>query len=50
MVAFLACHCLSYLALCARSRINVLAYEDKAIGTMASPDLRDGPKFGQVAP
>lgn len=29
-----ACHCLSYLALCARSRITVLSYEDDASGTM----------------
>ena len=29
-----SCHLLSYLALCARSKINVIAYEDDAIGTM----------------
>jgi organic hydroperoxide reductase OsmC/OhrA len=30
-----ACHCLSYLALCARAGIVVEAYEDAATGTMA---------------
>jgi organic hydroperoxide reductase OsmC/OhrA len=36
LVAALAgCHCLSYLALCAGYKINVLAYEDAATGTMA---------------
>lgn len=29
-----SCHLLSYLALCARSKINVVAYEDEASGTM----------------
>jgi organic hydroperoxide reductase OsmC/OhrA len=29
-----SCHLLSYLALCARSKINVVAYEDDASGTM----------------
>jgi organic hydroperoxide reductase OsmC/OhrA len=29
-----SCHLLSYLALCARSRINVVAYEDDASGTL----------------
>jgi organic hydroperoxide reductase OsmC/OhrA len=35
LVASLAtCHCLSYLALCARNIILVVAYEDEAVGTM----------------
>jgi organic hydroperoxide reductase OsmC/OhrA len=29
-----SCHLLSYLALCARSKISVVAYEDDATGTM----------------
>lgn len=29
-----SCHLLSYLALCARSKISVIAYEDDASGTM----------------
>jgi organic hydroperoxide reductase OsmC/OhrA len=29
-----ACHLLSYLALCARSKINVVAYEDSASGIL----------------
>jgi organic hydroperoxide reductase OsmC/OhrA len=29
-----ACHLLSYLALCARSKINVIAYEDDASGVL----------------
>ena len=32
--ALASCHMLSYLALCARSRIRVLAYEDDAHGVM----------------
>jgi organic hydroperoxide reductase OsmC/OhrA len=35
VAALSSCHCLSYLALCARSRITVLEYEDRASGTMA---------------
>ena len=42
-----SCHLLSYLALCARSKINVIAYEDDAIGTMVlRPD--GGGKFETV--
>lgn len=42
-----SCHLLSYLALCARSKINVIAYEDDAIGTMVlRPD--GGGKFESV--
>jgi organic hydroperoxide reductase OsmC/OhrA len=33
-----ACHFLSYAALCARARINVIAYEDDAVGTMDKVD------------
>lgn len=35
VAALSSCHCLSYLALCARARIVVEAYEDDASGTMA---------------
>jgi organic hydroperoxide reductase OsmC/OhrA len=34
MAALSACHCLSYLALCAKYGIHVLSYEDAADGTM----------------
>jgi organic hydroperoxide reductase OsmC/OhrA len=34
VAALSSCHLLSYLALCARSKINVVAYEDDAIGTL----------------
>jgi organic hydroperoxide reductase OsmC/OhrA len=34
MAALSACHFLSYAALCARSSINILAYEDRATGLM----------------
>ena len=30
-----ACHCLSYLALCARGGVHVLGYEDEAEGKMS---------------
>ena len=41
MVAALSsCHLLTYLALCARARITVLAYTDEATGTLAL--TRDG--------
>jgi len=33
-----ACHFLSYVALCARAGINVIAYEDEAEGTMDKVD------------
>ncbi len=39
VAALSACHFLSYAALCARSGIEVVAYEDRAEGTM---DKRDG--------
>ncbi len=35
LVALSSCHMLSYLALCARSRIAVTAYSDAASGTMS---------------
>jgi organic hydroperoxide reductase OsmC/OhrA len=34
VAALSACHLLSYLALCARSKINVVAYEDDASGIL----------------
>jgi len=34
LIAISSCHMLSYLALCARARINVIAYTDQATGTM----------------
>jgi organic hydroperoxide reductase OsmC/OhrA len=42
-----SCHLLTYLSLCARSKINVVAYEDDANGTMVMrPD--GGGKFESV--
>jgi organic hydroperoxide reductase OsmC/OhrA len=47
VAALSSCHLLSYLALCARSKINVVAYEDDASGTMVMrPD--GGGKFESV--
>ena len=40
VMALSACHLLSYLALCARAGIQVLSYEDEAMGTMARQDGR----------
>jgi organic hydroperoxide reductase OsmC/OhrA len=34
VAALSACHLLSYLALCARSKVNVVAYEDSASGIL----------------
>lgn len=34
LAALSSCHLLTYLALCARARINVLSYRDQAEGTM----------------
>lgn len=34
VAALSSCHLLSYLALCARTKINVVAYEDHASGTL----------------
>lgn len=47
VIAISSCHMLSYLALCARANIEVLAYEDRATGTM-STDNRGGGKFDVV--
>jgi organic hydroperoxide reductase OsmC/OhrA len=33
-----ACHCLSYLSLCARAGVSVVAYEDRAHGKMERKD------------
>lgn len=38
MAALSACHALTYLAVAARSRIEVLAYEDGASGVLAKQD------------
>ncbi len=35
LAALSSCHLLTYLALCARARINVLSYSDRAGGTLA---------------
>ncbi|MEQ9323735.1 MAG: OsmC family protein, partial [Polyangiaceae bacterium] len=34
VAALSACHCLSYLALCARAGVEVVAYDDEASGRM----------------
>src|SRR5213075_538295 len=34
LAAISSCHLLSYLALCAKYRVNVVAYEDRATGVM----------------
>src|SRR6185295_1170294 len=44
LIAISSCHMLSYLALCARARINVTAYRDDATGTMEL-DRRGGGRF-----
>ena len=42
-----SCHLLSYLALCAKNKISVTAYEDEASGTLSlTPD--GGGKFDEV--
>lgn len=43
-----ACHCLSYLAVCARAGIVVEAYEDDATGTMAFDRARKAMAFSEV--
>jgi organic hydroperoxide reductase OsmC/OhrA len=40
LISLAACHMLSYRAVCARSGIVVLGYEDAAEGTMAIKDRR----------
>ena len=47
LTAISSCHMLSYLALCAKYRIVVLAYEDRAVGTMRE-DGRGGGCFEEV--
>lgn len=47
LAAIASCHMLSYLALCAKYKINVLAYEDAATGTMKE-DGKGGGRFVEV--
>jgi organic hydroperoxide reductase OsmC/OhrA len=47
LAAISACHMLTYLALCARQGVRVLAYEDHARGRMVT-DERGGGKFEEV--
>jgi organic hydroperoxide reductase OsmC/OhrA len=47
LAAIAACHMLSYLALCAREGIRVVAYEDDASGTLVL-DASGGGRFEQV--
>ena len=47
VAAIASCHMLSYLALCARGGIRVLAYEDAATGTMKQ-DGKGGGRFEEV--
>ena len=47
LAALSSCHMLSYLALCAKYGVNVIAYEDSATGTMKE-DGRGGGKFVEV--
>ena len=47
LAAISACHMLTYLALCARKGIRVLAYEDEAKATM-TVDARGGGRFEKV--
>ncbi len=47
LAAISGCHMLSYLALCARNHIRVLAYEDDVSGTLKF-DGRGGGKFEEV--
>ncbi|MGZ8709499.1 MAG: OsmC family protein [Thermoanaerobaculia bacterium] len=46
LTAISSCHMLSYLALCARRGINVIAYEDDARGTLVLDG--DGGRFSEV--
>jgi organic hydroperoxide reductase OsmC/OhrA len=48
VAALSACHCLSYLALCARAGIVVEAYEDDATGTMAFDREAKVMRFSEV--
>ena len=47
LTAIAACHMLSYLALCARKGIRVVAYEDEVSGTM-TVDSNGGGRFEEV--
>jgi organic hydroperoxide reductase OsmC/OhrA len=47
LAAIATCHMLSYLALCAREGVNVVAYEDDVRGTLEF-DGRGGGKFTEV--
>lgn len=47
LTAISSCHMLSYLALCAKHKINVLSYEDRATGVMRE-DGKGGGKFESV--
>jgi organic hydroperoxide reductase OsmC/OhrA len=47
LMAISSCHLLSYLALCARHGVNVLAYEDQASGVMKE-DGKGGGRFVEV--
>ena len=47
LAAISSCHMLSYLALCARAGIRVVAYEDAATGTMKE-DGAGGGRFTEV--
>jgi organic hydroperoxide reductase OsmC/OhrA len=47
LAAVSSCHMLSYLALCARARIAVVAYEDQAVGTMTL-EANGGGRFVEV--
>jgi organic hydroperoxide reductase OsmC/OhrA len=47
LAAISSCHMLSYLALCARARIAVVAYEDEATGTMML-EANGGGRFVEV--
>ncbi|MEC9345854.1 MAG: OsmC family protein [Pseudomonadota bacterium] len=47
LAALSSCHMLSYLACCARARITVTGYEDRAAGTMVE-DGKGGGRFTEV--
>jgi len=47
LAAISSCHMLSYLALCARNGVRVVAYEDRASGTLVL-DASGGGKFEEV--
>lgn len=48
VAALASCHCLSYLALCARAGVLVVSYEDSATGTMAFDRTAKAMKFTEV--